>query len=93
MSLLLDLCIIIVTISTIVVAARILMGPSLPDRVVAADGATTHVIALSVLVGIKLESTTMFDIAIALSILSFLTSIVVGKYLEKGNIIDDVGNR
>lgn len=93
MSLLLDICIIVLTISTLVVAARILMGPSLPDRVVAADGATTHVIALSVLVGMKLNSMTMFDIAIALSILSFLTSIVVGKYLEKGHIIDDVGNR
>lgn len=93
MELLLDICIIMLTISTLVVAARILLGPSLPDRVVAADGATTHVIALSVLVGMKLKSTTMFDIAIALAILSFLTAIVVGKYLEKGHIIDDVGNR
>lgn len=90
---LLDICIIVMTISTLVVAARILLGPSLPDRVVAADGATTHVIALSVLVGMKLKSTTMFDVAIALAILSFLTAIVVGKYLEKGHIIDDVGNR
>ncbi len=81
------------TISTLVVAVRILMGPSLPDRVVAADGATTHVIALSVLVGMKLRSMTLFDVAIALSILSFLTAVVVGKYLEKGHIIDDVGNR
>lgn len=90
---LLDICIIVMTISTLMVAARILLGPSLPDRVVAADGATTHVIALSVLVGMKLKSTTMFDVAIALAILSFLTAIVVGKYLEKGHIIDDVGNR
>lgn len=90
---LLDICIIVMTISTLVVAARILLGPSLPDRVVAADGATTHVIALSVLLGMKLKSTTMFDVAIALAILSFLTAIVVGKYLEKGHIIDDVGNR
>jgi len=81
------------TTSTLVVTVRILMGPSLPDRVVAADGATTHVIALSVLVGMKLRSMTLFDIAIALSILSFLTAVVVGKYLEKGHIIDDVGNR
>lgn len=81
------------TISTLVVAARVLLGPSLPDRVVAADAVTTHVIALSVLVGMKLQSTTMFDIAIALAILSFLTAVVVGKYLEKGHIIDDVGNR
>ena len=35
----------------------------------------------------------MFDVAIALSILSFLTAIVVGKYMEKGHIIDDIGNR
>lgn len=88
-----DICIILMTTSTLVVTVRILMGPSLPDRVVAADGATTHVIALSVLVGMKLRSMTLFDVAIALSILSFLTAVVVGKYLEKGHIIDDVGNR
>lgn len=92
-SILLDVCIFILTLSTIVVSARILMGPSLPDRVVAADGATTHVIALTVLVGMKLESMLLFDIAIALSILSFFTSVVVGKYLEKGDIIDDVSDR
>lgn len=92
-ALLLDICIFIFTVSTLVMAARIIMGPSLPDRVVAADGATTHVIALIVLVGMKLESMLLFDIAIALSILSFFTSVVVGKYLEKGDIIDDAGGR
>lgn len=87
-SILLDICIFIFTLSTMTVAIRIIMGPSLPDRVVAADGATTHVIALTVLVGMKIGSMLLFDIAIALSILSFFTSVVVGKYLEKGEIID-----
>lgn len=90
---LLNIAIVVLTISTIVSAARILLGPSLPDRVVAADSATTHVIALTLLVGMKLESMLLFDIAIALAILSFFTSIVVGNYLEKGNVIDDVGDR
>lgn len=90
---LLNIAIVVLAVSTIVSAVRIVLGPSLPDRVVGADSATTHVIALTLLVGMKLESTLLFDIAIALSILSFFTSIVVGNYLEKGTVIDDVANR
>lgn len=89
----LDVCIVILTLSTLTVAVRVLLGPTLPDRVVAADAVATHVIALSVLVAMKLQSMTLFDIALALAILSFLTSVVVGKYLEKGHVIDDIGNR
>lgn len=92
-SLLIDLSLTLFTLSTIVVTVRIILGPSLPDRVVAADAATTHVIALIILVGMKLESMLYFDIAIALSILAFFTSVFVGKYLEKGTIIDDIGDR
>lgn len=88
--LVLDVCIIGLALSTLVMGGRIILGPTLPDRVVAFDGATTHVIALTVLVGMRLDSILLFDIAIALSILSFFTSLVVGKYLEKGNVIDDV---
>lgn len=86
---LLDIAIFALATSTMLMGVRIILGPTLPDRVVAADGATTHVIALTVLVGMKLDSFILFDIAIALSILSFLVSLFVGKYLEKGNIIDD----
>lgn len=87
-SLLLDIGLIVLSLSTIAVAWRIILGPTLPDRVVAADGAMTHVIALTVLVGMKMNSMLFFDIAIAISVLSFFTSVVVGKYLEKGDVID-----
>lgn len=90
---LLNVSIIVLALSTIASAVRVVLGPTLPDRVVAADSATTHVIALTLLVGMKLESMLLFDIAIALAILSFFTSIVVGNYLEKGNVIDDIGDR
>lgn len=92
-ALLLDVAIVVLALSTIVSAVRVILGPSLADRVVGADSATTHVIALTLLVGMKLESMLLFDIAIALAILSFFTSIVVGNYLEKGNVIDDIGDR
>src|SRR5690606_8794219 len=82
----LDVCIVVLTLSIVAAAVRVLLGPTLPDRVVAAVAVATHVIALSVLVAMKLESVTLFDIALALAILSFLTAVVVGKYLEKGHV-------
>jgi len=89
----LDVCIVVLTLSIVAAVVRVLLGPTLPDRVVAADAVATHVIALSVLVAMKLESVTLFDIALALAILSFLTAVVVGKYLEKGHVIDDIVHR
>lgn len=85
---LVDVGLIVLSLSTIVVAARIIMGPTLPDRVVAADGATSQVIGITVLVGMKLDSVLFFDIAIALAILSFVMSVVVGKYLAEGEVIN-----
>lgn len=92
-SVLLDVCIVGLTLSTLLMGVRIILGPSLPDRVVAADGATTHVIALTVLIAMKTDSILLFDVAIALSILSFFVSLATGKYLEKGNVIDDASDR
>lgn len=87
-SVLLDVGLILLSLATLSMVIRIIMGPTLPDRVIAADGATTHVIALVVLVGMKLESMHFLDIAIALAVLSFFSSVMVGRYLAKGRVID-----
>lgn len=87
---LLDIAIVVMALSAIVAAVRAVLGPSVPDRVVALDSVTTHVVALTLLFGMKHESKLLFDIAIAIAVLSFFTSIVVGKYLEKGSIVDDI---
>lgn len=87
-SYLVDIGLVVLSLSTIVIASRIIMGPTIPDRVVAADGATSQVIGITVLLGMKLNSMLFFDIAVALAILSFFMSVVVGKYLTKGEVVD-----
>lgn len=87
-SLFIDIGLIIFSLSTLSMAWRIIQGPTLPDRVVAADGAVSHVIGLTLLVGMKMSNPLFFDIAIAFAILSFFSSVIVGKYIAKGTVID-----
>jgi len=87
-SVFIDIGLIVFSLSTLAMALRIIKGPTLPDRVVAADGATSHVIGLTILVGMKMNNPLFFDIAIAFAILSFFSSVIVGKYIAKGTVID-----
>lgn len=84
----LDASLVLVGIATIILVVRVALGPTLPDRVVAFDAIVVNVIVLVVLFGMRLKTTLFSDAAVALAILSFLTSVAAGKYLARGEIID-----
>lgn len=84
----LDVGLVLVSVASIVLGVRIVLGPTLPDRVVAFEAIVVNATVLIVLIGMRLNSTLFFDAAIALAILSFITSVAAGKYLAKGEIID-----
>jgi len=83
-----DFALILVSLATLITAIRIFLGPTLMDRVVAFDGVVVNLMALIVLIGMRLKTTLFFDAAIALAILSFISSVAIGRYVERGSIID-----
>jgi multicomponent Na+:H+ antiporter subunit F len=60
---------------------RILRGPSIPDRVIAADAFVSISISIIVLLSMETNSFLM-DIAIVYAVLGFIGTIAVSKYLE-----------
>ena len=84
-NIILTVVIVVLAASAILVLYRFIKGPTLPDRVTAIDLITTMVIAIIVVFSILWDSPNFFDVAIVLSLISFLGSISYAFYLTKRN--------
>lgn len=67
---------------------RLLKGPDAPDRILALDTAYVNSIALMVLFGIQQDSTLYFEIALLIAMVGFVSTVILSKYLLRGNIAD-----
>ncbi len=61
---------------------RIIVGPTIPDRLLAIDTATSLICAVMMLIAIELEQYFLVVAAISLALLSYLGTMVFAKYLE-----------
>ncbi|MDO9012803.1 MAG: K+/H+ antiporter subunit F [Gallionella sp.] len=67
---------------------RLLRGPDATDRVLALDTLNINAIALLVLFGIRAGSSAYFEAALILAAMSFVGTVVLCKYLLRGDIIE-----
>mgnify|MGYP006187023829 CR=1 FL=1 len=67
---------------------RVLVGPSLTDRVLALDTLYINSIALIVLFGIYLRTSMYFEAALLIALIGFVSTVAVAKYLLRGDIIE-----
>ena len=67
---------------------RLLMGPTLPDRILALDTMYINSIALIALYGIKVSSGLYFEAALLIAMLGFVSTVAVCKFLLRGDIIE-----
>ena len=69
-------------------AWRLLKGPSLVDRILALDTLYINTIALLVLLGIQRATPLYFEAALVIAMLGFASTVVLSKYLLRGNIVE-----
>ncbi len=75
---------IILIVLMIILVYRIIMGPTVIDRIVAVNVIGTKSIVLLVMMGILFERADMFvDIAIGYGLLNFIASLAAAKYFRK----------
>ncbi|WP_458526715.1 K+/H+ antiporter subunit F [Onishia taeanensis] len=67
---------------------RMIVGPSMPDRLLALDTMYVNSIALIVLMGLWLNTKTYFEAALLIAMLGFISTVAVCKYLLRGDIIE-----
>jgi len=74
----------IIAIAAFLAILRILLGPSVPDRVVGVDTLNTLVVAGMVLLGAAYDRTIYIDIAIVYALLSYIGTLIIARYLQGG---------
>ena len=67
---------------------RLLVGPSIPDRILALDTLYIDAIALLVLLGIHQSSALYFEAALMIALMGFVSTVSLCKYLLRGDIIE-----
>ncbi|WP_448581715.1 K+/H+ antiporter subunit F [Thermaurantiacus sp.] len=67
---------------------RLLIGPSLEDRILALDTLTINTIALVMLAGIALGTRAYFEAALILAMMGFVGTVALAKYRLGGDIIE-----
>ncbi|MFA4661817.1 cation:proton antiporter [Pyrococcus kukulkanii] len=76
--------VLLIGIAGLITLLRLILGPSVPDRVVALDTMNTLVVAAMVLLGAAYERAIYIDIAIVYALLSYVGTLIIAKYLQGG---------
>ncbi|WP_417542232.1 K+/H+ antiporter subunit F [Methylophaga thalassica] len=67
---------------------RLLIGPSVPDRILALDTLYINSIALLILLGIFLRSNLYYEAALLIALMGFMGTLALSKYLLRGDIME-----
>lgn len=82
------LCLVLIGMALLLTLARLVKGPSLPDRILALDTLYINAIALIVLLGIWEGSALYFEAALLIAVMGFVGTVAITKYLLRGDIIE-----
>ena len=84
----LSICMIAITISMFLCLVRLIMGPSIVDRLLALDALFLNAICLIVVLGIYWASTSLFEGALLVAMLGFVSTTALARYFTSGHVID-----
>ena len=84
----LKISVILFALTILVAVIRIILGPSLPDRVVALDVIGVNLIATIAVVSVILNTKAFLEAILILGILSFIGTIAFSKFIERGKIVE-----
>lgn len=69
-------------------AYRLLRGPGAPDRILALDTLYINTMALLILLGIRFDTALYFEAALVIAMLGFVSTVVLCKFLLRGDIVE-----
>lgn len=67
---------------------RLLRGPTAPDRVLALDTMYVNAAALVVLLGVRYRSELLFEAALIIALLGFVSTVALARYLSRGDVME-----
>lgn len=88
LSLALDLAVGAISLALLLCAWRLLRGPHLVDRVLAIDTLYLNAVALVVVLGIRLQTALLFEAALIVAMLGFVSTVALARYLTRGDVVE-----
>jgi len=76
--------VIFLVVCTGIALVRVALGPTVPDRIVGLDTVNTIIVVAMVVLGAAFHEVIYIDVAIVYALLSFVTTLFIAKYIEKG---------
>lgn len=83
LSISIEIAMALVAISVALALVRLVIGPSLPDRVVALDMMTVTIVAFCGLAALRYQATAFLDVALALALVGFLATVALARFAER----------
>lgn len=67
---------------------RLLKGPDVVDRILALDTMAINLIAVIVLTGILQRTNILFEAALLIALMGFISTVALSRYLLRGDLIE-----
>ncbi|MEZ7848640.1 MAG: K+/H+ antiporter subunit F [Polaromonas sp.] len=84
----LNIAIVAVSLALLPCGWRLIVGPHSVDRVLAIDTLYINAVALIVLLGIRLDTPMLFEAALVVAMLGFVSTVAMARYLTRGDVIE-----
>ena len=76
------------SITIAIAVIRIILGPSMPDRVIGLDMIGVNLIAMIAVISVMMNTKAFLEVILILGILSFIGTIAFSKFIERGVIVE-----
>jgi len=84
----LNFAIVAVAVAMALCGWRLLRGPDATDRILALDTLYINAVALVVLLGIQWRSAVLFEAALIVAMLGFVSTVALARFLSRGDVIE-----
>ncbi len=84
----LQICVAAVALAMLLCTWRLWRGPTAPDRVLAIDTLSINVVAMVVLLGLTWRNDLLFEAALIVAMLGFVSTVALARFLTRGDVIE-----
>ncbi|WP_334154551.1 K+/H+ antiporter subunit F [Tepidimonas sp.] len=84
----LNIGLVVVALSVLLCSWRLLRGPELPDRILALDTLYMGMVALIILLDIRFDTELLFEAALTVAMLGFVSTVALARYVTRGDVIE-----
>lgn len=76
------------SVAMVLCAWRLLRGPEATDRLLALDTLYINTVALVILLGMRWRTDLLFEAALIIAMLGFVSTVALARYLSRGDVIE-----